>query len=145
MAICNHDCFNCWYERCVSNSGITDDEIAWIEDEDSVILSERRNNPFTKKFNTYNHSDKGIERARRYNSSDKGRKRDKMYKQSDKGKKVVKNAQNKRNDIEWLERYERIYAGTSKNTDKRRWKAARIRKKYGIKSCYNGRHKKSAI
>ncbi len=144
MSVCNFDCFNCCYSDCLSRENITSYEIEYIENEDTEISDERRHSE-NKKFNSYNHSIKGVKRLIKYEESEKGRNRDKKYKKSDKGKKSMKKAQKKRNDMEWLDRYERIYAGTSRNTDKRRWKAARIRQKYGIESCYKGRPKKSVI
>lgn len=130
---CNFDCFNCPYEDCLNDSNLIDDASLKIESY-AEELKARENGKYDKMY-LYNHSEKGRERFRKYNNSDKGRKTHNRYNHSENGIAARSRYEKKRLELEWLERYERLYCGRNskyKNTTARQCKAYRIRKKYGI-------------
>lgn len=106
-------CGSCPFDDCIRDD-VTDDDIQFQNLFNNAIKYEYRrqesvNNGYEKQFK-YNHSAKG--KAKR------------------------KEIENRRLDMEWLARYYLLYCGKNtkykKNTNKRKCKASKLKKQYGV-------------
>lgn len=82
--VCNHDCFNCTYDDCISNE-TTYEEYKQLDYYDYLIYLERRNNR-QKSICKYNHSEKGKAAIERYRQTEKWKETKEQYEKSEKGK-----------------------------------------------------------